>query len=170
MMVEREAKLVKNITARHFYRKGKASVMNTENNKDPKNNIPQNDPSKAMDSKKEVEQSPDSKTDQDFPGYPHYPAKEDIMDQRTESHRVDADVENMPAGPNRTGVSQRFASSRPEEPVTLPNGVEDELDLLNTSDDEVGQPHNVSNEDLKKINERGQVLDEIENMPEDENP
>ena len=37
--------------------------------------IPENDPSKAMDSKREVEQSNDPKTDQDFPGYPHYPAK-----------------------------------------------------------------------------------------------
>ena len=69
---------------------------------------PENDPSKAMDSKKEVEQSNDEKTDQDFPGYPHYPAREDIMDQRTDSHRVDVDVENIPANRNLTGVSQRF--------------------------------------------------------------
>jgi hypothetical protein len=143
--------------------------MNEKNNKDNRNNIPDSDPSKAMDSKKEVEQSPDSKTDQDFPGYPHYPAKEDIMDQRTESHRVDADVENIPAGPNHTGVSQRFASTTPEETV-LPEGVTDDLDLLNTSDDEIGQPHNVSNEDLQKINERTQVLDEIENQPDTERP
>ena len=143
--------------------------MNSKNNKDAKSNIPQNDPSKAMDSKKEVEQSPDNKIDQDFPGYPHYPAKEDIMDQRTESHRVDADVENIPAGRNRTGVSQRFPSSSADEPV-LPEGVTDELDLLNTTDDEIGQPHNVSNEELQKLNERSQVLDEIENQPDSERP
>jgi hypothetical protein len=143
--------------------------MSAQNNKDPKSNIPQNDPSKAMDSKKEVEQSPDSKTDQDFPGYPHYPAKEDIMNQRTESHRVDADLENIPAGPNRSGVSQRFVPNSEDETI-LPDGVNDDLGLLNTTDDEVGQPHNVSNEDLQKINERGQVLDEIENLPDEERP
>ena len=143
--------------------------MNAQNNKDPKSNIPQNDPSKAMDSKKEVEQSPDNKTDQDFPGYPHYPAKEDIMNQRTESHRVDADLENIPAGPNRSGVSQRFVPNSEDETI-LPDGVNDDLGLLNTTDDEVGQPHNVSNEELHKINERGQVLDEIENGSEDDRP
>ena len=143
--------------------------MSAQNNKDPKSNIPQNDPSKAMDSKKEVEQSPDNKIDQDFPGYPHYPAKEDIMNQRTESHRVDADLENIPAGPNRSGVSQRFVPNSEDETI-LPDGVNDDLGLLNTTDDEVGQPHNVSNEDLQKINERGQVLDEIENLPDEERP
>ena len=30
----------------------------------------------------------------DFPGYPHYPAKEDIM-RSAESERIDLDVENL---------------------------------------------------------------------------
>lgn len=77
--------------------------MKRQNNKEQRgSDIPENNPSKAMDSKREVEQSPDEKTDQDFPGYPHYPAKEDIMDQRTDSHRVDMDVEELPNSPNRT--------------------------------------------------------------------
>ena len=46
--------------------------MNTDNNSD-RNKIPENDPSKAMDSKREVERSDDAKIDQDFPGYPHIP-------------------------------------------------------------------------------------------------
>src|SRR6478609_8195041 len=74
--------------------------------------IPENDPSKAMDSKREVEQSNDEKTDQDFPGYPHYPAKEDIMDQRTGSKRIDMDVENLPGNRNTTGVNQRFPAAQ----------------------------------------------------------
>ena len=139
--------------------------MNAKNNNDNKSRIPETSNTKPMDSKKDVEQSPDNKTDQDFPGYPHYPAKEDIMNQKPESHRVDADVENIPAGRNRTGVSQRFPSSSADEPV-LPEGVTDDLDLLNTTDDEIGQPHNVSNEDVQKMNERSQVLDEIENQPD----
>jgi hypothetical protein len=70
-------------------------------------NIPENTSSKPMDSKKDVKESPDEKTDQDFPGYPHYPAKEDIMDKRTGNHKVDADLENVSSS-NKTGVSQRY--------------------------------------------------------------
>ncbi|HEY1113421.1 MAG TPA: hypothetical protein VGE66_07660 [Chitinophagaceae bacterium] len=86
-----------------------------DKNEQRKTNIPENDPSKAMDSKREVEKSPDNKTDQDFPGYPHYPAKEDIMDQRTDTHRVDMDMENMSNARNVTGVSQRFGGENSSE-------------------------------------------------------
>ena len=139
----------------------------TNNNRDREQKNPQNDPSKAMDSKKEVEESNDERTDQDFPGYPHYPAKEDIMDQRTDSHRVDMDVENLPANRNTTGVSQRFTTAqgneRAEEPRQPGLGKDDELNLrmgteadvteddlavLNSTDAEIGLPQNVSNEDL----------------------
>lgn len=79
------------------------------NNKQEASRIPDNDPSKAMDSRREVEQSPDAKTDEDFPGYPHYPAREDIMDQRNDITRTDMDMEDMPNSRNSTGVSQRFS-------------------------------------------------------------
>lgn len=146
-----------------------------ERNNDKGNNqkrptgIPENDPSKAMDSKREVEQSNDQKIDQDFPGYPHYPAREDIMDQRTGSQKVDADIENMASARNATGVSQRFA--RGNEGQRNPSGKEqsptdenaddlgittgtdadvddDDLAVLNSTNDEIGLPQNVSNEDL----------------------
>jgi len=127
---------------------------------------PEENPSKAMDSKKEVERSPDERTDEDFPGYPHYPAREDIMDGRTDTHRVDLDVENLPSNRNVTGVSQRFAPGRNEEKGEAPRqagrdedelgirmGTEadvtdDDLAVLNAADDEIGVPQNVSNEDL----------------------
>jgi hypothetical protein len=142
-------------------------IMKNDNNKNPR--IPENDPSKAMDSKREVEQSNDGKTDQDFPGYPHYPAKEDIMDQRTDTHRVDMDVENLPSGRNATGVSQRFVTAQdrkrtetPGEPQQTSNAEEDlgirqgteadvdddDLAVLNSTDAEIGTPQNVSNDDL----------------------
>lgn len=131
--------------------------------------IPENDPSKAMDSKREVEQSNDPKTDQDFPGYPHYPAKEDIMDQRTGAHKVDMDMENLASARNATGVSQRFVTSQEAQRNTAPedrqpaeesdddlgirSGTEadvtdDDLAVLNSANDEIGTPQNVSNEDL----------------------
>lgn len=136
-----------------------------------KNNprIPENDPSKAMDSKREVEQSNDEKIGQDFPGYPHYPAREDVMDQRTDSHRVDIDVENLPGARNATGVSQRFVTAQENRrtgnagegenaqetdddlgirPGTEADVNEDDLVVLNSTNDEIGLPQNVSNEDL----------------------
>ena len=130
--------------------------------------IPENDPSKAMDSKREVEQSNDPKTDQDFPGYPHYPAKEDIMDQRTGSNKVDMDVENLASARNATGVSQRFIRSQEGQRNTAPEtsgsteesddlGIrsgtdadvnDDDLAVLNSTNDEIGVPQNVSKEDI----------------------
>ena len=137
------------------------------NDKDQRSRIPENNPPKPMNSKRDVEESNDEKTDQDFPGYPHYPAKEDIMDQRTDSHRVDMDVENLPNGSNTTGVSQRFSPGqnreRAEEPrqpqhdsdndlgIRMGNEAdvnEDDLTVLNSTDEEIGTPQNVSNDDL----------------------
>lgn len=137
-----------------------------EQNKDQeRNKIPDYDPSKAMDSKKEVEQSNDEKTDQDFPGYPHYPAREDIMDKRTDSHRVDLDVENLPRGANTTGVDQRFVTGQDREikesQINAPLGSGDQdidtrtdsnsdsLNTLNSSNEEIGKRQNLSNEDLE---------------------
>ena len=94
-----------------------------------------------MDSKHDVEKSPDEKTDQDFPGYPHYPAKEDIMDQRTGSHRVDANLEDLGTGPNASGVNQRFLSGQNQRQANNP-GAED------SRNEEIDVPQNVSNEDL----------------------
>jgi hypothetical protein len=139
------------------------------NNRRGNNNIPENDSSKAMDSKREVEQSNDQKIDQDFPGYPHYPAKEDIMDQRTGSHKVDMDVEGLASGRNATGVSQRFVTAQEgqrnaqgqnepsadenTEDLGLRSGTaadvdDDDLAVLNSTNDEIGVPQNISNADL----------------------
>lgn len=94
----------------------KSSFMQTDRNRnnreDNNSRIPENNPSKPMDSKREVENSNDEKTDQDFPGYPHYPAREDIMDQRNDFIKEDIDVENLPNSRNATGVSQRFAADQ----------------------------------------------------------
>lgn len=138
--------------------------MNRQENNNSQR-IPENDPSKAMDSKKEVEKSNDAKIDQDFPGYPHYPAKEDIMDQRTDSKRVDLDVDNLSTASNATGVSQRYAAGSEQrergdrsadntgEDLGIEMGTEadvtdDDLAVLNSTDAEIGHPQNVSNEDL----------------------
>jgi hypothetical protein len=164
--------------------------MNRRNkNKNREGRIPENDTSKAMDSEREVENSADEKTDQDFPGYPHYPAKEDIMDQRTDSRRVDLDVENLPSGHNATGVSQRFLAGqsreRAEEAMepqpalgkddldirmgTEADVDEDDMAVLNSSNAEIGTPQNVSNEDLADLDIPGSELDDAnENIGEED--
>jgi|GEM_PF-438187 len=157
--------------------------MKRNNDKEERvNRIPENDPSKAMDSKKEVEESPDAKTDQDFPGYPHYPAREDIMDQRTDMHRVDMDVENLSNSKNMTGVSQRFDSNnsreRDKEGQTQQTDWEndysdigprtetgkDSLDTLGSRNAEIGIPQNADNDDLNKRTPGTDLSDEDVNF------
>jgi len=155
------------IAARHFHANNKTYTMERNDNDANRNtNMPGNNPSKPMDSKRDVENSNDQKTDQDFPGYPHYPAKEDIMDQRTETHRVDVDVENLTSN-NNSGVNQRFIAGQDREkakesmipgPATddeldIKSGTEadvtdDDLVALNSTNDEIGTPQNVSTEDI----------------------
>jgi hypothetical protein len=128
--------------------------MTSNNDNNSRSHIPENNPSKAMDSKRDVEQSPDAKTDQDFPGYPHYPAKEDIMDQRTGAHRVDANLEEMGTGPNASGVNQRFLAGSDNDRQNASDNLNNEAEGEGASNDEIGLPQNVSNEDLKSGNDR----------------
>ena len=163
-------------------------MSRSNNEEQKKGSIPEENTSKAMDSKKEVERSPDERTDEDFPGYPHYPAREDIMDGRTDTHRVDVDVENLPSNRNATGVSQRFAAGRNEPKGEMPGqplsdegdlgiqmGTEadvtdDDLAILNSENEEIGLPQNVSNEDLNTdLDVPGSELDdENENIGEED--
>src|ERR1700712_3733952 len=113
--------------------------------------VPENNSSKAMDSKKDVEQSDDGKIDQDFPGYPHYPGKEDIMDQRTDAKRVDVDVENIPNSRNNSGIDQRFLAGqnggKAEKAMTpQPGSGDDNLDLR------MGNEADVNEDDLAILN------------------
>ncbi|HEX8460884.1 MAG TPA: hypothetical protein VF623_05625 [Segetibacter sp.] len=67
---------------------------------DPKetNGKPQpatNDPDEVIDTPEKVEESNDEKIDQDFPGYPHYPAKDDILNPENSTGRIEIDVENL---------------------------------------------------------------------------
>lgn len=114
--------------------------------------IPEQNNTKPMDSKREVEQSPDPKTDEDFPGYPHYPAREDIMDQRNDIKREDLDVENLSSSRNVTGVSQRFAgdnSRNKGENATAPQpGPGNSMAGFGDRPEETGAPQHVENDDL----------------------
>lgn len=149
----------------------------SEHNKGKANpNAPENDSSKPMNSKREVDKSADEKIDQDFPGYPHYPAKEDIMDKRTDIHRVDMEVENMSNSKNATGVSQRFTSEDSSDDADADKPDEDDyrdigprtevnksdLKSLGTRNAEIGIPQNTDNDDLSS-EKPGTDLDEEAN-------
>lgn len=54
-----------------------------------------NNPDEAINSPAEVEESNDEKIDEDFPGYPHYPAEEDLLNPENDDKRVNIDVENL---------------------------------------------------------------------------
>lgn len=54
-----------------------------------------NDPDEIIKEPEEVQESNDEKIDQDFPGYPHYPAEDDILNPDNYNERVDLDVENL---------------------------------------------------------------------------
>ena len=120
------------------------------NNDNSNTDRPENDSTNAMNTKRDVSQSPDEKTDQDFPGYPHYPASEDIMNQSTGSHRVDADLENMGSGPNASGVNQRFKAGQENDRAQSNSINRDntEGEGMDGNNEEIGLPHNVANEDL----------------------
>ena len=68
--------------------------------------------------------------EKDFPGYPHYPASEDILNQ-PDAERVDVDVENL---------SRSKAVSPPlmEKPLT-PVQTESENTVLDDIEDDVAQ-------------------------------
>lgn len=141
-----------------------------ENKKDV-SPIPESSPSKAMDSKKDVEQSNDPKTDEDFPGYPHHPSKEKIIKQEDDYIKEENDVEKNPDSKNTTGVGQRFLAGQDKEkaeeamipgPATddalgtkdrsSGNKENDQMDVLNAKTNETGKPQNVTNNDLKNRN------------------
>jgi hypothetical protein len=91
------------------------------------------------------------------------------MDQKTGSHKVDMNMENLASARNATGVSQRFARAQENQRNTVPENSEpanekdddlnlrqgtdadvndDDLAVLNSTNDEIGVPQNVSNEDI----------------------
>jgi hypothetical protein len=68
-------------------------MANKNMDKHEQDKIAANNPAKRMDSERD---------ENDFPGYPHYPKTEDIMDGRADTERVNVDVENLPNFHNAT--------------------------------------------------------------------
>ncbi len=85
----------------------------------------------------------------EFPGYPHYAAKEDIMDTRSDAERVNIDVENLPNFHNATsphrlnpGMDDARSNSTPAGP---------EADMEADLGIEMGTEADVTSEERKML-------------------
>jgi hypothetical protein len=68
----------------------------------------------------------------DFPGYPHYPSSEDIMDSRNNNKRVNTNVEGLPGFHNSSNTPHRLMaeSENTRNDVALnPASTEDDLGI-----------------------------------------
>jgi hypothetical protein len=75
---------------------------------------------------------------EDFPGYPHYPAKEDIMSPSSDMERVQVDVENLtPSGKYVNPKEEKSKLS--SEPVSNTDAAseDDELSIVSGTDADV---------------------------------
>lgn len=131
--------------------------------KDPKENngkpVPAtNDPEEVIDTPEKVEESNDEKIDQDFPGYPHYPAKDDILNPENHTERLDLDVENISRSHTMTPDYIKNIVGTPEVEPELAGGNEEDIEKAPPSDADV------TAEDLAMLGPRDADMD----MDEDE--
>jgi hypothetical protein len=86
--------------------------------------------------------------DEEFPGYPHYPAKDDIMNQK-DIERVDADVDDL----SRSNLT---SSALPDKSIKSPQADEPPPQLGDMDDDEFveGTEADVTPDDLIALGEK----------------
>ena len=122
----------------------------------------ENDPNEAMTTPAEVEQANDANIDEDFPGYPHYPAQEDIMNPDNNTGRVEVDVDNLTRSNTVDALHINTISGvAPVEGITsevIPDEMDDDLGIVE------GTEADVTAEDLMMLGARDADMD----MGEDE--
>lgn len=114
--------------------------MAIENNK---TNSPKNNP---IHQSEEVQKSKDQNIDKDFPGYPHYPAREDIMNPQNHTERVVADVDSMSKADLNRMHLDNSSKTNPVDPARI----EDQEDLGIIE----GTEADVTKEDLEFLGDR----------------
>lgn len=105
----------------------------------------------AMDTSREVSQSNDKKTKEDFPGYPHYPANKDMMSKTNINNKVDLDSENNSTATGSESVREDEAPTEGENELSD----KDDLEIVK------GTEADVTKEDLEilKGSDQGMLLD-----------
>jgi hypothetical protein len=146
-----------------FISTGKCLHMTSNNDKD-KTKQDSNQPTNTdpMDSPRDVEKSNDENIDEDFPGYPHYPAKDDILNPDNHTERVDVDVDNLTRS---NSIDNRHLNEikgvAPVEGITsqvIPDENDDDIGIV------AGTDADVTAEDLALLGSRDDDMD----MGEDE--
>jgi len=106
-----------------------------------------NEATNPMNTSKEVSNSTDNKTKQDFPGYPHYPANEDMMAKNNIDNKVDLDSEDNSTATGTESVREDEAPTEGDNAVE-----EDELKIVS------GTEADVTQEDLEILRSSDQGL------------
>ena len=77
-------------------------------------------------------------SDNEFPGYPHYPSKDDIMSSSSDMKRVEVDIENIsPSGKFVTPKETKNPASNPPATETNPTSGDDELQIVSGTEADV---------------------------------
>lgn len=101
--------------------------------------------------------------DEDLPGYPHYPAEEDMLNPSNNMERVDVDVAFITRASNLSVADMQTGSSRSvlsDMEIPVPDNMDDEDDLQIVP----GTEADVTKEDLILLGPKDQDMD----MGEDE--
>ena len=113
-----------------------------------------------IDSENKVQQSKDEHIDQDYPGYPHYPAKDDIMNPQNHIERVEAGVENLTHDDLQQNGKKKVMPT-PQGPTTSDTAeLEDEQE--NKEDDlgiVMGTEADVTEEDITNLGDPNRDFD-----------
>ncbi len=97
-----------------------------------------------IDSENKVQKSKDEHIDQDFPGYPHYPAKEDVMNPQNHTERIEANVENLTHDElQENGKKKVMTIPQAANPDAIENG--DDLGIV------MGTDADVTEEDINNL-------------------
>ncbi len=107
-----------------------------------------------IDSENKVQQSKDEHIDEDFPGYPHYPAKDDIMNPKNHTERIEANVENLTHDELQENGKKK--ATTPQEPTTNDAGKADDLGIM------MGTEADVTAEDLMNLGDKNRDFDQDE--------
>ena len=118
-----------------------------------------------IDSENKVQQSKDEHIDEDFPGYPHYPAKDDIMNPQNHTERVEAGVENLTHDQLQENGKKKVMPT-PQGPTTNDTA---ELEDEDSNDDlgiVMGTEADVTKEDIDNLGDpnRDNDMDEDEEI------
>ncbi len=114
-----------------------------------------------IDSKEKVQQSNDEHIDEDFPGYPHYPAKEDILNPQNHTERVNADVENLTHDNLRNEPADKKKLEEPVNPKEVTGVSPDETKGEDIDDLGIvmGTEADVTKDDLLALGDPNRDLD-----------